>query len=69
MVPVLCVMFYQKRYIRKCLESLVKQKTNFKYEILIHDRSGAGKNWTSIGLRKAPFYVFKRGKRQAMRLG
>lgn len=37
LVSVLCITFNQKRYIRKCLESLVKQKTNFKYEILVHD--------------------------------
>lgn len=37
MVSVLCIAFNQKRYIRKCLESLVKQKMNFKYEILVHD--------------------------------
>lgn len=37
MVSVCCIVFNQERYIRKCLESLVMQETNFKYEIVVHD--------------------------------
>ena len=37
MVSVNCLSYNHKKYIRKCLESLVNQKTNFKYEVLVHD--------------------------------
>lgn len=37
LVSVFCAAFNQEKYIQKCLESLVSQKTTFKYEILIHD--------------------------------
>lgn len=33
-----CVTTYnQKEYIRQCLDSILMQKTNFKFEVLIHD--------------------------------
>ena len=37
MVSVLCTTYNQESYIRKCLESLVGQETDFAYEILVHD--------------------------------
>ena len=37
MVSVLCVAFNHHKYIRRCLDSLVGQKTSFKYEIIVHD--------------------------------
>lgn len=37
MVSVICTTYNHGRYIRKCLESLVSQKTNFAYEIIVHD--------------------------------
>lgn len=36
-VSVLCSCYNHERYIRKCLDSILQQKTNFLYEILIHD--------------------------------
>lgn len=36
-VSVLSLAFNQERYIREALEGMVKQKTDFKYEIIIHD--------------------------------
>lgn len=36
-VSVLCCVFNHERYLRKCLESLISQQTNFKYEIVVHD--------------------------------
>lgn len=36
-VSVCCCAYNQERYLRRCLESLIMQKTNFKYEILVHD--------------------------------
>lgn len=37
MVSVSCTTFNHEKYIRQCLESLLMQKTNFKYEIIVHD--------------------------------
>lgn len=36
-VSVICATYNQKTYISRCLRSLVSQKTNFKYEIIVHD--------------------------------
>ena len=36
-VSILCLVYNHEKYLRKCLDSLVNQKTNFNYEILIHD--------------------------------
>ena len=36
-VSVLCIVFNHRKYIRRCLSSLVNQKTNFQYEIIVHD--------------------------------
>ena len=37
LVSVLCITYNQISYIRQCIDSLLMQKTNFKYEIIIHD--------------------------------
>lgn len=37
MVSVQCLAYNHEQYIRKCLDGLISQKTNFKYEIIIHD--------------------------------
>lgn len=36
-VTVLIITFNHSKYISKCIESVLNQKTNFNYEILIHD--------------------------------
>ena len=36
-VSILCVAYNQESYIRQCLDSLLMQKTNFGFEILVHD--------------------------------
>ncbi len=36
-VSVLCNVYNHEKYLEECLTSLVNQKTNFKYEILVHD--------------------------------
>lgn len=36
-VSVICTAYNHARYIRKCLDGFVMQKTNFKYEVLIND--------------------------------
>ena len=37
MVTVVCTTYNQDKYIRKALEGIVSQKTNFRYEVLVHD--------------------------------
>lgn len=37
MVSVFCITFNHRNYIERCLNSLIDQKTDFKYEILVHD--------------------------------
>lgn len=36
-VSVACVVYNQEKYAKDCLESLVCQKTDFDYEIIVHD--------------------------------
>lgn len=36
-VSISCITYNQATYVRDCLEGLVRQITNFEYEILIHD--------------------------------
>ena len=38
-VSICCITYNQEKYIRDAIESFLKQKTNFKYEILIRDVS------------------------------
>lgn len=42
-VSVLCFAYNQEKYIRKTLEGLVSQQTNFEYEVLIHDDASTDK--------------------------
>ena len=37
MVSISCIVYNHEKYLRKCLDSMLMQKTNFNYEILIHD--------------------------------
>lgn len=37
MVTVQCLAYNQEPYIRDCLEGIVKQKTNFRFEAIVHD--------------------------------
>lgn len=36
-VSIVCLVYNQEKYVDKMLKSLVNQKTNFEYEILVHD--------------------------------
>ena len=42
-VSVICNAYNHEKYIRKCLESLVMQRTTFDYEILVHDDASTDK--------------------------
>ena len=37
MVSICCITYNQEKYIKQAIESFLMQKTNFKYEIIIHD--------------------------------
>lgn len=37
MVSISCLVYNHGKYLRQCLDGMVHQKTNFKYEILVHD--------------------------------
>lgn len=37
MVSICCLVYNHEKYLRKCLDGFIMQKTNFKYEMLIHD--------------------------------
>ncbi len=42
-VSIICNTYNHSKYIRKAIEGFVNQKTNFKYEILIHDDASTDK--------------------------
>lgn len=37
MVSVICTVYNHEKYLRKCLDGFVMQKTNFKFEVIVHD--------------------------------
>ena len=37
LVTILCLAYNHARFIRQCLDGFVMQKTDFKFEVLIHD--------------------------------
>ena len=37
LVSVCCTAFNHEKYIRSCLDGFVNQRTNFKYEVIVHD--------------------------------
>jgi len=43
MVSILCLAYNHEKFIRKALEGFVMQKTNFKFEVLIHDDASTDK--------------------------
>ena len=43
MVSICCLAYNHEPYIRDCLEGFVNQRTNFKYEVLIHDDASTDK--------------------------
>jgi len=47
LVSICCITYNQEKYIRDALDSFLQQKTNFKYEIVIHDDASTD-NTTNI---------------------
>ena len=43
MVSIVCIAYNHEPYIRDCLEGFVNQKTNFKFEVLVHDDASTDK--------------------------
>lgn len=43
MVSVICIAYNQEKYIGEAIESFLMQKTNFTYEILVHDDASTDK--------------------------
>ena len=37
MVSVYCLVYNHEKYLRRCLDGFVNQKTNFNYEVIVHD--------------------------------
>ncbi len=37
MVTVICTAFNHEKYLRQCLDGFVMQKTNFRFEVIVHD--------------------------------
>lgn len=42
-VSICCLAYNQENYIRRCLDGFLMQKTNFKFEVLIHDDASTDK--------------------------
>lgn len=42
-VSVICYAFNHEKFIRKCIEGIVNQKTDFKFELVIHDDASVDK--------------------------
>ncbi len=47
-VTVWCLAYNHEKYIRKALEGFVSQKTNFKYEVIVHDDASTDKTVSII---------------------
>lgn len=37
MVSILCTAYNHEKYIKQCLDGFIMQKTNFKFEVIVHD--------------------------------
>ena len=47
-VSVICITYNQEQYVNKCLDGLVMQKTNFLFEVIIHDDASTDKTQSII---------------------
>jgi glycosyltransferase involved in cell wall biosynthesis len=53
LVSILCITFNHEKYIAQAIEGFLIQKTNFKFEIIIHDDASTDKNVEIIKLYQA----------------
>ena len=42
-VSVICITYNHEKFLRECLDSMVCQKTNFPFEIIVHDDKSSDK--------------------------
>ena len=76
MVSVLCTAYNHEPYIRDCLDGFVNQKTDFKYEVIIHDDASTDKTADIIREYEAkypdiikPIYQTQNQYSQGVRIG
>lgn len=43
LVSVICITYNHERYIRKCLDGFIMQKTSFPFEVIVHDDASTDK--------------------------
>ncbi len=55
LVSVHCLVFNQEKYIARCLDSILEQKTNFNVEIIVHDDFSSDKSREIIESYKSKF--------------
>lgn len=48
LVSVLCLTYNHEKYIRDCLDGFIKQKTNFPFEVIVHDDASTDNTQTII---------------------
>lgn len=74
MVSVICLTYNHEKYIRNCLDGFVSQKTNFKYEVFVHDDASTD-NTASIVHEYADKYpdiikpIFQKENQYSKRIG
>lgn len=59
MVSILVAVYNHEKYLDECLNSIVNQKTNFKYEVLVHDDCSTDNSKTIIEeyYKKYPYII------------
>lgn len=55
LVSVQCLAYNHEKYVRQCLDGLVSQKTDFKYEVVIHDDASTDNTVSIIKEYEAKF--------------
>lgn len=48
LVSICCQTYNHEEYIEKCIEGVLKQRTNFSYELLIHDDASKDRTATIV---------------------
>ena len=55
LVSIVCNAYNHEKYIEQAIESILFQKTNFKYEIIIHDDASTDKTSNILSKLNVPF--------------
>ena len=48
LLSIACITYNQEKFIRQCLDGFVMQKTNFKFEVIIHDDASTDNTFSII---------------------